>query len=43
MRCTLSIIQVRPLAEHEAYINIENVVATATLNQRIDLNWKSVV
>ncbi len=28
----------RPLAEHEAYINIENVVATATLNQRIDLN-----
>jgi len=38
MRCTLSIIQVRPLAEHEAFINIENVVATATLNQRIDLN-----
>jgi len=38
MRCTLSIIQVRPLAEHEAYINIENVVATATLNQKIDLN-----
>ena len=28
----------RPLAEHDAYINIENVVATATLNQRIDLN-----
>ncbi len=28
----------RPLAEHEAYINIENVVASATLNQRIDLN-----
>ena len=28
----------RPLAEHEAYINIENVVATATLNQNIDLN-----
>jgi transcription initiation factor TFIID TATA-box-binding protein len=29
---------VRSLAKHEAYINIENVVATATLNQRIDLN-----
>jgi transcription initiation factor TFIID TATA-box-binding protein len=29
---------VRPLAEHEAYINIENVVASATLNQKIDLN-----
>jgi transcription initiation factor TFIID TATA-box-binding protein len=29
---------VRPLAKHEAYINIENVVASATLNQRIDLN-----
>jgi transcription initiation factor TFIID TATA-box-binding protein len=29
---------VRPLAEHETYINIENVVATATLNQNIDLN-----
>ncbi len=28
----------RPLAKHEAYINIENVVASATLNQRIDLN-----
>ena len=27
-----------PLAKHEAYINIENVVASATLNQRIDLN-----
>ncbi|MGB9022308.1 MAG: TATA-box-binding protein [Candidatus Bathyarchaeia archaeon] len=38
MRCTLSITQVRPLAKDEAYINIENVVATATLNQRIDLN-----
>jgi transcription initiation factor TFIID TATA-box-binding protein len=38
MTCTLSIIQVRPLAKHEAYINIENVVATATLNQKIDLN-----
>jgi transcription initiation factor TFIID TATA-box-binding protein len=35
---TLSITKVRPLAEHEAYINIENVVATATLNQKIDLN-----
>jgi len=30
--------QVRPLAKHEAYINIENVVASATLNQKIDLN-----
>jgi transcription initiation factor TFIID TATA-box-binding protein len=29
---------VRPLAKHETYINIENVVASATLNQRIDLN-----
>jgi transcription initiation factor TFIID TATA-box-binding protein len=38
MRCTLSIIQVRPLAKDEAYISIENVVASATLNQRIDLN-----
>ena len=27
-----------PLAKHEAYINIVNVVASATLNQRIDLN-----
>ena len=26
------------LAEHKAFINIENVVATATLNQKIDLN-----
>jgi transcription initiation factor TFIID TATA-box-binding protein len=38
MECVLDITQVRPLAEHEAYINIENVVATATLNQNIDLN-----
>jgi len=38
MKCALDITQVRPLAEHEAYINIENVVATATLNQNIDLN-----
>jgi len=29
---------VRPLAKHDAYINIENVVASATLNQKIDLN-----
>jgi len=29
---------VRPLAEHKAYINIENVVATATIHQNIDLN-----
>ena len=28
----------RPLAKHDAYINIENVVASATLNQKIDLN-----
>ncbi len=28
----------RPLAEHKAYINIENVVATGTLHQNIDLN-----
>ena len=34
----MNITEVRPLAKHEAYINIENVVATATLNQRIDLN-----
>jgi len=34
----LNIIQVRPLAKDEAYISIENVVATATLNQKIDLN-----
>jgi transcription initiation factor TFIID TATA-box-binding protein len=30
--------EARPLAQHEAYINIENVVASATLNQKIDLN-----
>jgi transcription initiation factor TFIID TATA-box-binding protein len=30
--------QVRPLAKHDAYITIENVVASATLNQKIDLN-----
>ena len=28
----------RPLAEHKAFINIENVVATATIHQNIDLN-----
>jgi transcription initiation factor TFIID TATA-box-binding protein len=38
MKCALDITQVRALAEHQAYINIENVVATATLNQNIDLN-----
>jgi len=38
IRRTLSITQVRPVPKHEAYINIENVVASATLNQRIDLN-----
>ena len=27
-----------PLPKHEAYINIENVVASATLKQKIDLN-----
>ncbi len=27
-----------PLTKHEAYINIVNVVASATLNQKIDLN-----
>jgi transcription initiation factor TFIID TATA-box-binding protein len=37
-RRTLRITQVCPLAKHDAYINIENVVASATLNQRIDLN-----
>jgi transcription initiation factor TFIID TATA-box-binding protein len=35
---TLSISRVRPLPKHEAYINIENVVASATLKQKIDLN-----
>jgi transcription initiation factor TFIID TATA-box-binding protein len=29
---------VLPLPKHEAYINIENVVASATLKQKIDLN-----
>jgi len=29
---------VRPLPKHESYINIENVVASATLKQKIDLN-----
>jgi len=33
-----SITRVRPLAEHKAYINIENVVATGNLHQNIDLN-----
>ncbi|MGD0550414.1 MAG: TATA box-binding protein, partial [Candidatus Bathyarchaeia archaeon] len=28
----------RSLAKHESYINIENVVASATLKQKIDLN-----
>jgi transcription initiation factor TFIID TATA-box-binding protein len=28
----------RPLAKHDAYINIENVVASATVNQNLDLN-----
>ncbi|HXZ97746.1 MAG TPA: TATA-box-binding protein [Candidatus Acidoferrum sp.] len=28
----------RPLTKHDAYINIENVVASATLNQKLDLN-----
>jgi len=30
--------EARPLAKHETYISIENVVASATLNQKIDLN-----
>ena len=34
----LDITRVRPLAKHESYINIENVVASATLKQKIDLN-----
>jgi transcription initiation factor TFIID TATA-box-binding protein len=34
----LSITKVHPLAGDKAYINIENVVASATLNQKIDLN-----
>ena len=34
---TASITQVQSLAERKAFINIENVVATATLNQNIDL------
>jgi transcription initiation factor TFIID TATA-box-binding protein len=38
MKRILDITQVHPLAAHEAYINIENVVATATLNQNIDLH-----
>jgi transcription initiation factor TFIID TATA-box-binding protein len=38
IRRTLGITQVHPLAKHDAYITIENVVASATLNQRIDLN-----
>ena len=33
-----SITRVRPLAEHKAFINIENVVATGNLHQNIDLN-----
>jgi transcription initiation factor TFIID TATA-box-binding protein len=34
----LTITQVRPLAKDEAYINIENVVASATVSQKLDLN-----
>ena len=30
--------QVPPLAKHETYVDIVNVVASATLNQKIDLN-----
>jgi transcription initiation factor TFIID TATA-box-binding protein len=33
-----NITRVRRLAEHKAFINIENVVATGTLHQNIDLN-----
>src|SRR5512136_1072773 len=36
--CTCNITRVPPLAKDEAYINRENVVASATLNQKIDLN-----
>jgi len=36
--CTLDITKVPPLPKHESYINIENVVASATLKQKIDLN-----
>src|SRR5512136_1707494 len=36
--CTCNITRVPPLAKHESYINIENVVASATLKQKIDLN-----
>jgi transcription initiation factor TFIID TATA-box-binding protein len=38
MKWAVDIIQVRPLVKHTRYINIENVVATAALNQNIDLN-----
>ena len=33
-----NITQVHPLAEHKAFISIENVVATGNLHQNIDLN-----
>ena len=36
--CTCNITRVPPLPKHESYINIENVVASATLKQKIDLN-----
>jgi len=38
VKCTLDITRVPPLPKHESYINIENVVASATLKQKIDLN-----
>jgi len=38
LRRQASITQVQSLAEHKAFINIENVVATGTLHQNIDLN-----
>jgi transcription initiation factor TFIID TATA-box-binding protein len=38
IRRALSITKVHPLAGHKAYFNIENVVASATLNQKLDLN-----
>ena len=36
--CTCNITRVPPLPKHESYINIENVVASATIKQKIDLN-----
>src|SRR5208282_5184637 len=38
MHRQVSIILVQSLAEHKAFINIENVVATGNLHQNVDLN-----